>query len=238
MPTIRVPPPAPGKSDTPLVVKVRPRASIGSLLSTTAIIALVAGGGFLGYRLIRADLAASVYKDRLTTMAGDYETLRRQYNDAVARTAVTELVVKDGKLSVRIRNDAGLVDEIAAPYDPAGEIYVDYVVVGQRLWIRRVFDARTSPEKGLVLDPALARVDWNDPSAAHGKAVYRRLGEGRWRITVTGDGSLGLVRAPDNEPAELTRAPEIKDHSKLPDDTKRDVERIGVGDVWRWMTDE
>lgn len=238
MPIIRVPPPAPGKTDTPLVVKVRARPSIGSFLSTTAIIALAAGGGFLGYRLIRADLAASVYKTRLEAMAGDYESLRHQYNEAVARTAITELIVKDAKLWVRIRNDAGVVDEIKTPYDPSGEIYVDYVVVGQRLWIRRVFDARTSPEKGLVLDPALARVNWDDPAAAHGKAVYRRLGEGRWRITVTGDGSLGLVRAPDNEAAELARAPEIKDHSTLPEETKRDVDRIGAADVWKWLTDE
>jgi hypothetical protein len=225
---------------TPIVVRVKQRSStwssVTSFVSAAAVVLLAAGGAFLGYRLVRADIAASVYKQRLAAMAGDYQALRDRYAEAVARTAVTELVVDDNKLSVRVRSAEGEITTIPAPFDPSGEIYVDYVVVGQRLWIRRVFDARTPPERGLVIDPSLARIDWSDPNAAHGKAVYRRLGEGRWVITVTGDGSLGLARATDE--VQLANSPAIKDYSKVPEQTQQDVERIGASDVWRWLTSE
>jgi hypothetical protein len=149
------------------------------ILGNLALAALIAFAGLAGWQLLRTGLAADVYRERLAQAVGDYEALRGQYNQAVRRTAVTELVVEDGRLSVVVRDAAGNLQTTPTPFDPAREIYVDFVVVGGRLWIRRVFDDRTPPEQGVLIDPALAQIDWSDEQAAHGKAAYRALGPGR-----------------------------------------------------------
>lgn len=213
-------------------------ASILRAIHAGATIVVAAGALFVGYRLIRTQVAADVYRERLEGLAKDYESLRGTYNEAVARSAVTELIVEKGALRVRVRNAGGVVAEIPTPFDPLGEIYVDYVVLDNRLWIRRVFDARTPPEQGLVIDPKLARVAWEDDGAqsgaTHGKAVYRALGEGRWVISVSGDGALGLARA--RGPVNLAAAPTIREHGTVAADTRARVHQLGAGDVWRWLT--
>ncbi len=208
-------------------------AAASRFLSITGVLAITALACFFGYRFVKADLTAQVYRERLATMAKDYETLRTTYQEAVRRSAVTELVVKDSKLSVRVRGSSGVIREVPTGYDPAGEIYVDYVVIDQRLWIRRVFDSKTAPGQGLVIDPELKSVDWNSPTAAHGKAVYRTLGEGTWIVSVSGDGSLGLAKS--NAPADLVAAPEIKDYSKVEVQTREQADNIGPGDIWKWL---
>ena len=50
---------------------------------------------------------SEVYRERLAAVASDYEELRGRFNEAVRRTAVTELVVENGALSVAIRNAGG-----------------------------------------------------------------------------------------------------------------------------------
>src|SRR5690606_30963413 len=157
--------------------------------------------------------------------------LRDEYNTAVARTAVTELIVEDARLSIRVRTATGAERVYPAPYDPRGEIYVDYVVVDGRLWIRRVFDAATPPSQGLVIDPALAEIDFEAPGVRAGKAVYRTLGEGRWVISVTGDGSLGLQQASGPEPAELSPAPPVRDFDEIKDEARREAQRVGLLDA-------
>ncbi|MGC8990314.1 MAG: hypothetical protein ACP5MD_09355, partial [Verrucomicrobiia bacterium] len=42
----------------------------------------------------RARVGARIYAKRLETVAADYERLRKQYNRAISRTAVTELRVR------------------------------------------------------------------------------------------------------------------------------------------------
>jgi hypothetical protein len=190
--------------------------------------------GFIGYRIVRSDLAASVYRQRLSGLTKDYEQLKTSYNEAVKRTAVSELVVNKGKLSVRIRDVAGTVKEIPTDCDPAREVFVDYVLVDSRLWIRRVFDSHTAPEKAVVIDPQLAHIDFNDPKVAHGKAIYRTLGEGRWVISVSGDGSLTLAKAQGE--TELASAPVVKDYGALEHETDREAEAIGPKDVWNYLT--
>lgn len=189
---------------------------------------------FVGYRVIRADLAAGVYKQRLSGLAKDYESLKAEYNEAVKRTAVSELIVKDGKLSVRIRDASGMVKEIATDADPKREVFVDYVLVDSRLWIRRVFDSKTPAEKAVVIDPEFADIDFNDPKVAHGKAIYRTLGEGRWVISVSGDGSLTLARAQGE--TDLANAPAVKDYAAVEREIDREVQAIGAKDVWGWLT--
>lgn len=208
--------------------------SPSKVLQTGALVLLGGAAGLMGYRFVRADLAAHVYRERLEALAQDYETLRTSYNDAVRRTAVSEMIVKEGKLSVRIVNDAGVVREVPTPYDPSGEIFVDFIVVDQRLWIRRVFDARTRPDEAVVIDPEFADVDWDSPQTAYGKAVYRRLGEGRWVVKVSGDGSLSLGRAEGD--ARLASAPRLKDYKQAEAEAKARAEAIGLREVWAWLT--
>src|SRR5512134_1848657 len=145
-------------------------------LLLTALAAVLALTGLAGHQLLRMGLAADVYRARLEQTVQDYEILRGQYNQAVRRTAVTELIVEDGRLAVAIRDAGGEIRRIETPFDPSREIYVDFVVLDGRLWIRRVFDDRTPPEQGVLIDPALAQIDWSGDEAAHGKAAYRALG--------------------------------------------------------------
>lgn len=193
------------------------------------VVVVLGATAVAGYRVVRAEVAADIYKARLAEMAADYETLRGTYNEAVRRTSVSELVVKDGELTVRVRNAAGMIKEIETPYDPSGEIYVDYMVIDGRLWIRRVFDAKTAPISGIVIDPEI-EPDWNDPSVRFGKAVYRSLSEGRWVVTVTGDGSLGLGPAGDHE--ELSPPPQVKDYEELVKEADAEADKLAWTDVW------
>lgn len=207
--------------------------SVYRALSIAIMSVLAVGAGYLGYRVLKSEIAASVYKERLTTLATDYEALRGRYNDAVRSTAVTELVVEGGKLSVEVRSRAGVLQTIATPFDPSREIFVDYAVVGGRLLIRRVFDASTPPDKGLVVDSALAAVDWERPETSHGKAVYRTLGEGRWVISVSGNGALALTKSTHDDPMPLSAVPEIKSYEQELAGAKTQIEAIGWSDVWR-----
>jgi hypothetical protein len=57
-------------------------------------------------------------------------------------------------------------------------------------------------------------------------------------VSVTGSGSLGLVRLGDvdsTQPADLVRAPELRDFSEVVTSTDTDLEAVGVADAWRWM---
>ena len=206
------------------------------MVRTLLLLVLVAAigiAGLAGYQLLRIGLAADVYRARLEETVADYEALRGQYNEAVSRTAVTELVVADGKLAVVIRDAGGNLRTIGTPYDPSREIYVDFVVVDGRLWIRRVFDDRTPPEQGLLIDPALAHIDWNADEAAHGKAAYRALSDGRWVVTVTGDGSLGLARSPGNAPVELAPPPPVRDYEPVETQLDASLRELGPGELLR-----
>jgi hypothetical protein len=209
--------------------------SLSRLVNIAALTLVTGLGGLFGYRFFRAELTADVYRRRLEEAAADYSKLASSYNDAVRRTAVTELLVKNGKLSVRIRGIDSLLQEIATPFDPRGEIYIDYVVIDNRLWIRRVFDSRTAPSDGMVIDPRFIDVDWDAADAKHGKAVYRTLDEGRWIVTVTGDGSLGLAKADDRDPVAVERAPALRDYQQVVEQTTKQADAIGPSDIWRWI---
>ena len=202
-------------------------------ISNVAAILFLGVAGFVGYRLIESNLKADIYRDRLTSLAEDYQQLQQTYNQAVRKTAVTELVVQNGKLCVSIRTSEGVVRQIPTPFDPSGEIYVDYVVLDGRLWVRRVFDGKTPPSEGVLIEPELAEIVWDDPEPAHGKAVYRQLSEGRWVVTVTGDGSLGLAKVTGNEPTDLIATPPVRDYPPVSEQVRAEVERIGLGDVAR-----
>ncbi len=202
------------------------------LVSTSITIAVAGGAALLGYQYLRAGAAADIYRTRLIQLADDYEGLRTTYNEAVQKAAVTELVVRDGRLTVQVVAENSVLRRIETPYDPAGEIYVDYIVREGRLWIRRVFDADTPPSQGVVIDPLLEAVAWGEGETEVGKAVYRALGEGRWVVSVTGSGALGLVRVADDAEVDLRQRPRVAEYATVTIEADRDVESIGVGEVW------
>ena len=195
------------------------------------LIVVLAGFGWQGFRLLEARVAAEIYRERVVELVASYEKLRSEYNEAVLRTAVTELLVADGSVEVSIRTAEGVLRTIPTPYDPDRELYVDYVVLDDRLWIRRVFDEDTPPGSGVVIDPSLVKVDWHAKGALHGKATYRKLDPGRWVVTVTGDGSLGLARSTNGEPAELSGPPPVRDYPQVEDSVRDALAALGPREV-------
>jgi len=208
-----------------------PRPRVTTVLALTAAAGFGIGAATLAYFMVRANITESVYRQRLEEVAARYENLRTQYNDAVRRTAVTELVVADGHLSVRIRNAAGIIEDIPTDYDPHSEIFVDYAIVDGRLWIRRVFDALTPPSRGLLIEPELVGIDWDDDNADFGKAVYRSLGEGRWVITASGDGSLAL-RPAEDDPVNLEAPPTLGTYEEMNEQLEGEIANISPADIW------
>lgn len=204
-------------------------------MSGLALITIVVGlaGGYLVLSRARADLKSDIYRKRLEAVAQDYAALMERFNEAVSQSAVTELVVEGGSLRVRVRSRLGIEHEVATPYDPSGEIYVDYVVIGGRLWIRRVFDAKTPPVDGVVIDPELAQVDWEDPGSLVGKAVYRSLGEGVWQVSVTGQGALGLVRVEEGRRRPLVEAPKVVEFEAIEASVREEAQGVSFGDLVR-----
>lgn len=197
------------------------------------LLAVIAAASYAGFRVFEASIAADVYRERIAELSADHEALRALYDEAVRRTAVTELRVEDGRLSVAIRTAQGDLKVLPAPFDPAHEIYVDYVVFDGRLWIRRVFDEATPPGAGMLIDPQLADVDWQSERARYGKATYRALGEGRWVVDVTGDGSLGLARLGDDEPLQLSPPPPVRDYEPVESDVRDALSALGPREVIR-----
>ncbi|MFI4883311.1 MAG: hypothetical protein ACIAQU_12085, partial [Phycisphaerales bacterium JB064] len=80
----------------------RSRFFLSGLALITVLVFLI--GGYLVLSRARADLRADIYRDRLRDVASDYTALAERFNTAVAQSAVTELVVEDGSMSVRVRS--------------------------------------------------------------------------------------------------------------------------------------
>jgi hypothetical protein len=170
-----------------------------------------------GYFFVQWRLDENADQRRIQALSERYDQLQEKYEHAVGRTAVTELLVRDGTLSVRIRTVEGPVRTIRTPFDPGKEVYVDYVVWEGRFWIRRVFDDHTAPRDAVVIDPRFADFDWSREEARYGKAIYRELDEGRWVVSVTGNGSLGLRKVPEDG-SELAPAPRMADFNSATGD--------------------
>jgi hypothetical protein len=189
---------------------------------------LILGAGFLW---VRQEIANRIYREKLDSLASEYAALASHYNEAVQRTAVTELEVTPSGLSVLIRTADGAIRRIETPFDPNREIYVDYLVGDGRIWIRRVFDDATAPGDGLVIDPVWSTVDWGTGSPAYGKAVYRSLEPGIWSIQVSGSGALSLEPAPASRPGSLVAAPPVRRYEEIQVQLDQEIREIGFADI-------
>lgn len=200
-------------------------------ISTLGMICLAGAAGYLGYRLTASHVATDIYRARLQEVSRDYENLRTQFNEAIRKTAVTELIVRDGQLTISVPQPDGQRRLLQTPFHPDREIYCDYVLIDGRLWIRRLYDDLTPPAQGMVLDGQFEFIDWNAPGASHGHAVYRSLAPGRWIVTVTGDGSMGLVPVGEDQFVTLTPAPQVHDYQEIQKQVDKAIEVIDAGDV-------
>ncbi len=213
-----------------------------------------------GLDLARARAEAAVYRDRLAELSEAHAGLVDRYNVAVRRTAVTELVVRPAEgeavgggavggggapseadsaaapsLAVRIRSVDGVEREIATPFDPRREIYVDFVVRDGRVLIRRIFDDRTPPSDGLLIDGSMGALDWEREDLELGKAVYRSLRPGRWTVSVNGSGAIDLVWSGpvDAPPAALAASAAVDEFDEIEIDVRDARRSVGLGELWR-----
>jgi hypothetical protein len=171
---------------------------------------LVAAAGVVGYQAYRQHHTVDGLRTALDASQAAYDDLATDYNDAVRRSAITELVVADGRLRVVVRTAYGDAEAIDTPYDPNREIYVDYVLIDGKVWVRRIFDDLTSPSRGTIIESRYGAIDWDSlDDRDFGKAVYRKLTDGRWAITVTGNGSLGLEKVSPDTTIELVEPPAV-----------------------------
>jgi hypothetical protein len=100
-----------------------------------------------------------------------------------------------------------------------------------RLWIRRVYDDHTAPGDGQVIDPDVSDIDWSSEKVQYGKAVYKLLNDGRWVVSVTGDGSLGLAPKTEDGGKPLALAPPVQDFKEIEKKIDTEVGEITVMDV-------
>jgi hypothetical protein len=204
---------------------------LGRVIPACAILAASGVAGVFGLELMRARTEREIYRERLADLTRTYTQLADRYNTAVRRTAMTELVVENGTLTVVVQSAGGRIADITTPYDPSSEIYVDYAIIGGRVWIRRIFDEHTAPSEALVIDPALANIEWDEAGTEVGKAIYRSLDEGRWIVTVAGNGGLGLRKAEPGEEIVLGPAPAITDFDEIEAEAARQSDGIDWRDL-------
>ena len=72
-----------------------------------------------------------------------------------------------------------------------------------------------------------------DSAVQYGKVIYRALEEGRWVVTVSGDGSLGLSRVDPADRIDLSKPPEVRDYQQVEAEARRAMESVGFTDVLR-----
>jgi len=187
-----------------------------------------------GFFWLREEVTSRIYRNKLETLAGEYAALADQYNHAVRQSALTELEVTTDSVTVLIRTIDGQIRRIPTPFDPRREIFVDYLVGNGRIWIRRIFDQATPPEKALVVDPVWEAVDWKKAGLNYGKIIYRSLQPGLWSIQVSGNGALTLEPVAETRVEQLVASPEIQTYEEIQIKLDQEVKDIRFRDLWNF----
>lgn len=190
-------------------------ASCGNRPGGAKLVIFLAGAGLAlaavaGWEIYRRDNAVQAAEARAASLARQLAEVREERQRLLARTGITLIEVDDDMVRLLVARADGSLQVIPTPYSPDGEIFVDYVVHQGRVLIRRVFDESTSPREAVVVDPALVEINWEalDPRS-HGRTVYRQLAPGRWMISISGAGALGLERLDDTAPTPFIQPSQI-----------------------------
>lgn len=191
----------------------------------------------LGWQWGRQGIAQQIYRERLEAMQHEYTQLQARYTLLARKSAITELEVDETSVTIVVRNDLGELTRLTTSLNPELEIYVDYLVLHGRLWIRRVFDSSMSPDQATYVDPTLTGMNWPETqeSLDYGKAVYRHLTPGRWVVTATGNGALGLAQLDKADPTTLAPDGFTLLDNHLMHSTADAVEEVHWIDVARWV---
>jgi hypothetical protein len=217
---------------------------ITGLLRAGAMAALASLAAVAAYSYTKGNIAADIYRDRLRQLSDSYQDLHRQYNDVVKKTAVTELVLSGGRLSVVVRTADGVLETIPTELDPNQEVHVEYVARDGRLWIRRVYTLTEPDPAGkaraevALINPSLADLPWTKDPNLQGLSVYRKeLTPGRWVVTTTGNAALALTKLPPGQSSDLSAPPAVRDYGRIEQEVRSRLDELSVSDVVQRMID-
>jgi hypothetical protein len=209
-------------------------------LRAAALVGVIAICAVALWRQSRGNIVAGIYRQRLEEVSARYQELRGQYNEVVRKTAVTELVVDGGQVSVVIRTAAGIVETIPTHLDAAQEVHVEYLVLDGKLWIRRVYtlsdpDSAGQPAASVaMINPSLAQPPWSTDPNLKGLSVFRKnLAPGRWVVTTTGNAALDLKKLPEGQSSQLASPPPVRDFPAMEAQIRDEVAKLGVMDIAR-----
>jgi len=138
--------------------------------------------------------------------------------------------------------------------EPDKRVYVDYLVVDQRVMIFVAFEFNQKPgevpvprDKVVYIVPELLEIEKNLKQRPLGKGIsVAGKPDGRYVITATTSGSLDLTPVDPDAEVELEKTPKIKPFDPVTrrieireqyTEVQEDVSSIGVGDVWRHLTE-
>jgi hypothetical protein len=204
------------------------------------LVGVIALCGVALWRQSRGNIVAGIYRQRLEEVSARYQELRGQYNEAVRKTAVTELVVSGGQVSVVVRTAAGIVETIPTHLDAAQEVHVEYLVLDGKLWIRRVYTLSDPDSAGqaaasvAMINPSLASPPWSTDPNLKGLSIFRKdLTAGRWVVTTTGNAALDLRKLPEGQCSQLASPPPVRDFPAMEAQIRDEVARLGVIDIAR-----
>jgi len=217
---------------------------ITGLLRAAAMAALAGLAAVAAYKYTKGNIAADIYRHRLRQLSDSYRGLRKQYNEVVKKTAVTELVLSGGRLSVVVRTADGVLETIPTELDANQEVHVEYVAQDGRLWIRRVYTltdpdlaGRARAEVALI-NPSLGELPWSTDPNLQGLSVYRKeLTPGRWVVTTTGNAALALTKLPAGESSDLSGPPAVRDYGHVEEEVRTRLDELSVSDVVQRMID-
>lgn len=241
-------------------------------------VVLLATASLVSFQWAKSSVAKDIYRERLTgletdlkTLSADYNRLTDkynhltsrfndladQYNEAITPRPVTELWVEEGIVCLVVRKGDGEIVRIPTGFnvrEKEKRVYVDYLVVDQRVMIFVAFEFNQKPgevpvpmDKVVYIDPDLLEIEKNLKQRPLGKGIsVAGKPDGRYVVTATTNGSLDLTRIDPDADVELEKTPKIKHFDPVTrrveireqyKEIQEDVSSIGVGDVWRHLTD-
>lgn len=226
-------------------------------LQSFLIIALIGLLMYGAYRIARTHVAEDVYRARLieqneqlkqlrdqyVNLRKGYGDMRDNYNSAVKKTAVTELVVyEDSSVCVAFIASDGTEKTVPTPFKMGSEVFCDFIVTDGQTFFRRIYDEHTAPKDAMVIDVQKQAFSFGSDEEWKGQVAYAKLNEpGRWTVTLTQGGALAIAKKPEGTPTTILRQPPPvkdfptidKEYPDAPAEVQKRVEDIGADEVFR-----